>query len=275
MDLKLGPADQCRKLMNAWALPRDGPAPPDVIRFVDEQVRKWFAQHQASFDEFVIPDLVRELGSALTDTERLLLANLVATSAQRVVNAPPGTNTRLFWRWQLGSKVTGEVFDRFYDKLLLMAKSELPGFSVLQGEISAGEMVSEIFIGLLKYRSKKLWTNEKEFMGLARTILRSKLLDEKKRVTAQKRGGPKRNLPLSQCQLFGLEPNSQVDKFALKEALRALNEESRDHALLLNLLLDHGKTIEEAAQSLGISLSTAKKRKSAAVKFLKRHMYLD
>ncbi len=102
------------------------------------------------------------------------------------------------------------------------------------------------------------WRNRGHFFATAATVMRSILVDRARRRRALRHGGGQQRVNLEDVQVA--EPAEHDDQIlAVHEALEKFAEEDARKAELVKLRYFGGLSIEEAAETLGISEPTAKR----------------
>ena len=122
--------------------------------------------------------------------------------------------------------------------------------------MQATALVHEAYVRLVGGPHEQSWENRGHFFAAAGEAMRRILVEQARRKSAQKAGGEFQRVELS---LVDAElPQSQPDILALHEALARLEVKDPRAAQLVKLRFFVGMTVEQAAQILGISVSTAK-----------------
>ena len=109
--------------------------------------------------------------------------------------------------------------------------------------------------------SEQRWDSRGHFFAAAAEAMRRILIDQARRKGSGKRGGDRQRVELDAGVLLASPNNDPAeDLLALDEALQQFEREDPSKARLVKLRYFAGLTIEEAAQALGISVATAKRR---------------
>jgi RNA polymerase sigma factor (TIGR02999 family) len=141
-----------------------------------------------------------------------------------------------------------------YDELRRMAArkmaQEKPGQT-----LQATGLVHEAYVRLVDVENAQRWESRRHFFSAAAEAMRRILVENARRKGRQKRGGEFTRVELQEADLVVTAPSDQV--LAVDEALRDLANESPAEAELVKLRFFAGLTLEEAAESLGISRTTA------------------
>jgi RNA polymerase sigma factor (TIGR02999 family) len=101
------------------------------------------------------------------------------------------------------------------------------------------------------------WDGRAHFFGAAAEAMRRILIENARRKSALRHGAGQPRLDLDQLEIAAPAPDDQM--LAVDEALNRLAALDREKAELVKLRYFVGLTIEEAAQTLGISEATAKR----------------
>jgi RNA polymerase sigma factor (TIGR02999 family) len=141
-----------------------------------------------------------------------------------------------------------------YDELRKLAAQKLaqekPGQT-----LQATGLVHEAYLRLVGVEKAQHWESRGHFFAAAAEAMRRILIDNARRRRSQRRGGQ-----AERRSLEGLEaapPASDDELLAVNEALQRLDQVAPSKAELVKLRYFGGLTIPEAAQVLGISITTA------------------
>ena len=141
-----------------------------------------------------------------------------------------------------------------YDQLRKLAAErmtqEKPGQT-----LQATALVHEAYLRLVDVERAQHWNSRGHFFAAAAEAMRRILVEGARRKNAEKRGGGAQRVPLDEGARLSAEPGD--DLLALDEALTRLNQEHPVKAELVKLRYFGGLTVEQAADSLGISRATA------------------
>ncbi len=153
------------------------------------------------------------------------------------------------------SRAVDRLLPAVYQELRQLAAQKLsrekPGQT-----LQATALVHEAYLRLLG-DDKPNWDSRTHFFTAAAEAMRRILIESARRKKSQKRGGERQRLELRDADV-GMEGPSE-DILALDEALTALAEKDPLKADLVKLHYFGGLTLDEAAQALGLSESTAKR----------------
>lgn len=141
-----------------------------------------------------------------------------------------------------------------YDELRRLAaarlKHEKPGQT-----LQATALVHEAYVRLVNVPEAQHWNGRGHFFGAAAEAMRRILVEQARRKKSQKRGGGLNRVELDDVDLGSHKTSDQL--LALDEALRKLEKRDNTKAQLVKLRYFAGLTNAEAAEALGIGVSTA------------------
>jgi RNA polymerase sigma factor (TIGR02999 family) len=142
-----------------------------------------------------------------------------------------------------------------YDELRQLAAQKLaqekPGQT-----LQATALVHEAYIRLVDVEKAQHWNSRGHFFAAAAEAMRRILVDQARRKQADKRGGKRRRVPLEAVDAAH-NPPDQDDLLAIDEALSRLAAEDPQAARLIELRYFAGLSLEEAAELVGVSRSSA------------------
>lgn len=151
-------------------------------------------------------------------------------------------------------KAADELLPLVYAELRRLAKAkfanEKPGLT-----LQATELVHEAFIRLVGQETD--WDSRRHFFSAAAEAMRRILIERARSRKTQKRGGNFERMDVDPGQLVADERDDEL--LEVNEALSRLAEVDVTKAELVKLRYFAGMTIPEAAQALGIGVSTAEK----------------
>lgn len=147
-----------------------------------------------------------------------------------------------------------ELLPLVYDELRRLAarklESEKPGQT-----LQATALVHEAYMRLVNVDKAQHWNSRGHFFAAAGESMRRILVDNARRKLAVKHGGGKKRVQLGDAAAV-IDPDP-VELLGVDEVLSKLAEEDQAKADLVKLRYFAGFTIEEAADVLGISRTTA------------------
>ncbi len=116
-------------------------------------------------------------------------------------------------------------------------------------------LVHEAYLRLVGAEQEQRWDSRGHFFAAAAEAMRRILVENARRKHTLKRGGNRQRIELEQAEAVAATPCD--DLLALDEALNHLAEEDPQKAEVVKLRFFTGLSIEETAQALGISRTTA------------------
>jgi RNA polymerase sigma factor (TIGR02999 family) len=148
-------------------------------------------------------------------------------------------------------RVPAQLLPLVYDELRRLAAAQMarekPGQT-----LDATALVHEAYLRLVGDQQFK---NRRHFFAAAAEAMRRILVDNARRKRSLKRGGDRQRLDLNLEQPVDAERSAPL--LALDEALDRLEARDPDKAQLVKLRYFAGMTIEQAGETLGISVTTA------------------
>ena len=130
-------------------------------------------------------------------------------------------------------------------------------------------LVHEAYLRLMKDRPER-WQNRAHFCAIAAHSMRQILIEKARARGALKRGGGRPRVTLDEALVGGGEQS--IDLVALDEALERLAAIDAEQARLVELRFFGGLTVEETAETLGISPATVKRHWTVARAWLAREL---
>ena len=153
------------------------------------------------------------------------------------------------------TRATDQLLPLVYEELRLLAAQKLSHESPGQ-TLQATALVHEAYIRLVGSEARN-WNSRTHFFCTAAEAMRRVLIDNARRKKSLKRGGDHRRCDLEKLVLPDGNDRLSDDILALDEALDKLSQENKIEADLVKLRYFAGLTAKQAAEVLGISLSTA------------------
>jgi RNA polymerase sigma-70 factor, ECF subfamily len=165
-----------------------------------------------------------------------------------------GEVTTLLRAWSDGDADAFErVLPLVYEELHRMAARYLAG-ERSSISLQATGLVNELCLRLLGW-DQVSWQNRGHFFGVSARMMRRVLVDIARRRRAERRGGASWvRVPLDSVDVAASEPGGDV--LAVDTALEMLAREDPRKAQVVELRFFGGLSIEETAQSLGVSART-------------------
>jgi RNA polymerase sigma factor (TIGR02999 family) len=121
--------------------------------------------------------------------------------------------------------------------------------------LQATGLVHEAYMRLVDVEKTPHWNSRGHFFGAAAEAMRRILVDQARRKQSHKRGGRGRRVPLDSVDVGFNSPSDEL--LDIDEALTRLSAEDPAAAHLIQLRYFAGLSIEDAAELVGISRSTA------------------
>jgi RNA polymerase sigma factor (TIGR02999 family) len=164
-----------------------------------------------------------------------------------------------------------DLFGAAYAELHELAAARLAG-EPSGNSLQTTALVHEVYLRLAKRNQE--WTDRSQILAAAAQAMRRILVDH-----ARRRGRVKRGKGVRPVSLDGIDvaapTGADEDLLALAEALEALAAEDADKARLVELRAFGGLTLEEAADALGVSRSTAARSWAYAKAWLYQRLAAD
>ncbi len=136
--------------------------------------------------------------------------------------------------------------------------------------ISGTVLVHEAYLRLSKEGSGAHWVNRQQFFSAAAEAMRRILIERVRAKRRVKRGGEYERVHMEEGEIAApASSNRLLEVDAALDELAEVNPESAD---LVKLRLFAEFTLEEAAESTGVSLSTVKRRWAYARSWLAEHL---
>jgi RNA polymerase sigma factor (TIGR02999 family) len=163
------------------------------------------------------------------------------------------------------SQAADQLLPLVYQELRQLATQKLaqekPGQT-----LQATALVHEAYLRLVEGKKAQHWNSRWHFFGAAAEAMRRILVDNARRKQRPKHGGGRKRVELEEACSLGEDDADQL--LLVNEALSKLAEESPERAELVKLRYFAGMSIQEAADALGISRTTADRYWSYAKVFL-------
>jgi RNA polymerase sigma factor (TIGR02999 family) len=151
-------------------------------------------------------------------------------------------------------KAAEQLLPLVYDELRRLAAQrmarETPGQT-----LDATGLVHEAYVRLVDTEQAQHWNSRGHFFGAAAEAMRRILIERARHKRSIKGGGSFQRVPFDDLQTALPEPDLEL--LALNDVLEKLEQQHKRKADLVKLRFFAGLTIEQAAEVLGISHSTA------------------
>ncbi len=177
--------------------------------------------------------------------------------------------TQLLEKWSGGDRgALDELMPLVYDELRRLAGHYLRR-ERSDHTLQPTALVNEAYLLMVDQR-RAHWQNRAQFVGVAANMMRRILVDHARAVQADKRGGQRFAVSLSEAESFGESPD--LDLLRVHEALEKLASLDAQQARIVELKFFGGLTIEEAAEALGVSHATIERDWKMARAWLRREL---
>jgi len=162
-----------------------------------------------------------------------------------------------------------ELLPLVYDELRRLAAQKMaqekPGQT-----LQATALVHEAYIRLVDVDKARHWHSRGHFFAAAAEAMRRILVEQARRKAGPRAGGGHQRVELSSVDQE--VPGPQLDILGLNDALDRLEKKDPRAAELVKLRFFAGLTIQQVANSLGVSVTTAKAEWSYAKCWLRAEM---
>lgn len=166
-------------------------------------------------------------------------------------------------------RASDQLLPLVYDELRSLARQRLAAENPGQ-TLQATALVHEAYLRLVGDQKDQRWDNRGHFFAAAAEAMRRILIDQARRKKTAKRGGDlKRIAPSDDLSFLQATPDEMI---ALDEALGELIENDPIGGEIVKLRYFAGLTVEQAADSLGISNATAYRHWAFARAWLHREL---
>jgi RNA polymerase sigma factor (TIGR02999 family) len=154
-----------------------------------------------------------------------------------------------------------------YDELRRVAaaymRRERPGQT-----LQATALVHEVYLRLAQAGTP--WNDRRHFVGIAARSMRQILVERARARGAQKRWGGMNRVSITDSLALASDPEVMLP--ALDEAINKLEQIDAEQAKIVELRYFAGMSVEEAADAMGISPATLKRRWALARAWLFREL---
>jgi RNA polymerase sigma factor (TIGR02999 family) len=141
-----------------------------------------------------------------------------------------------------------------YDELRKLAAQRLTHEAPGQ-TLQATALVHEAYLRLVDTEKAQQWNSRGHFFAAAAEAMRRILVEQARRKQADKRGGRRRRVALEDADPAYTPPDT--DLLDIDEALTRLAAEDPQAAQLIQLRYFGGLSVEDAAEAVGLSRSSA------------------
>jgi RNA polymerase sigma factor (TIGR02999 family) len=143
-----------------------------------------------------------------------------------------------------------------YDELRRLAAAKMARENPGQ-TLQATALVHEAYVRLVDPDGQRCWNDRRHFFIVAAEAMRRILITNARRKNAVKRGGDHQRADIDPAELAASIPSEQL--LALNDSLDELTRRHPEKAQLVKLRYFGGLTVAEAADTLGISSTTAER----------------
>ena len=137
--------------------------------------------------------------------------------------------------------------------------------------VQATDLIHEAYLRLAR-NAPPQWQNRSHFVAIAAIAMRRLLVERARARHAAKRGGVQVQVTLNETILVDEAATTAIDLIALDRALDELTRVDEQQARIVELRYFGGLSVEETAETLGISPSTVKRHWTVARAWLLRAM---
>src|SRR5262245_34731304 len=178
--------------------------------------------------------------------------------------------TRILSRIESGDPLAAEqLLPLVYDELRQLAAAQLAAEKPGQ-TLQATALVHEAYLRVVGDQPDRKWPGRTYFFAAAAEAMRRILVDQARKKTAAKRGGPNARREPLDSDLAETAPPAEV--VGVHDALDHLAAEDSLTAQLVKLHYFGGMPLEEAGEMLGMSRATAYRLWTYARTWLKAHL---
>ena len=180
--------------------------------------------------------------------------------------------TQIIFRIESGDgAATDELLPLVYQELRRLAEAKLAQEKAGQ-TLQATALVHEAYLRLVGQADQQQWDNSRHFFAAAAEAMRRILIERARSKQALKHGGDRQRADLEATIEPAVLPLACDDILGLDEALQKLEQRDARKAELVKLRFFAGLTVAQAAQTLGVSTSTAENDWTYARSWLKLEM---
>lgn len=166
------------------------------------------------------------------------------------------------------SGAVDRLLPRIYDELRAMARGQLARERAGHS-LQATALAHEAYLKLLG-DGRASWENRRHFFGSAAEAMRRILVDHARSARRRKRGGSRVRVELDENAL--VQGPASIAVIELDLALAELEERDRDMAEIVKLRYFAGLTVEQTAETVGVSGRSVNRAWAAAKAWLHRRL---
>ena len=169
----------------------------------------------------------------------------------------PNQISRLLHAWSGGNRdALDDLLPLVYDELHRQAHRFLRR-ERQNHTLQTTALIHEAYLKLVE-QTRISWQNREHFFAISANLMRRILVNYANTRGRKKRGGSAENLHLDESLLIAVK-KTDVDLLDLDEALTRLGKMDKQQEQIVELRYFSGLTIEETAESLGVSPATIKR----------------
>jgi len=178
--------------------------------------------------------------------------------------------TRMLRQWSDGSQeALDNLLPLVYDELHRQAARYLRRENK-DHTLQPTALINEAYLKLIDQREVN-WENRTHFFAIAAQAMRRILVDHARTKHREKRGGDDAKLSLDEALTF-VADEKNIDLIALDEALTRLEMKDKQQTRIVELRYFSGLSLEETAEALNISRTTAARDWAMARAWLHREL---
>ena len=189
------------------------------------------------------------------------------------MNTPPEDVTALLRAWGSGDREAGERLVPLIYRELRRQASRYLRRERRDHTLPATALVHEAYLRLVGEPAP--WENRAHFFGVAARVMRQVLVDHARRHGAAKRGGGWARVSLEGPAGSPIAPERELDLVVLDRALEELAELDPGKARVVELRFFGGLSLDETAETLGVSPSTVGREWRMARAWLRRSIVAE
>jgi RNA polymerase sigma factor (TIGR02999 family) len=180
--------------------------------------------------------------------------------------------TQLLKAWSSGdSSALENLTPHVYKELHRIARRYMVGERPSH-TLQATALINEAYLRLIDWKNVE-WNNRCHFFAVGAQMMRKILVDHARARGADKRGANGNKVTLDTGILS--RPAKSMDLVALDDALRQLHKFDARKSEVIELRIFGGLTNEEAAEALGISVTTIRRDWKLALAWLRRELGVE
>jgi len=177
--------------------------------------------------------------------------------------------TKLLMEWKHGNQAAVDALTPIvYTELRRLAANYMRDERAA-ATLQPTALVHEAYVRLVSQKMPD-WESRSHFFGVAAQLMRQILVDHARKHRSQKRGAGGAKVGIEEA--LGFAPERSSSMIALDDALNELAKIDPRQAKVIELRFFGGFSVEEVAQSLGVSVATIGREQRLAEAWLHREM---